>query len=84
MECRIKFIGKEFHDKKTFDTVDKALDFIERHSDKIDSVNSQPIQIYQFLDLEHTRMMTREELRDLLIGRDPFARTFYNNLRSLK
>lgn len=80
MECRIKFKGKEFHDKKFFESIDKALAFIDRNFDKIDSVNSQPIMVYS---LKGLRPMTNEEIRELLMGRDPFARTFYSDLLSL-
>ena len=83
MECQVKFIGKEFHEKKTFDSTDKALDFIERNKDKIYSVNTQPIRVFSMLNLSETRMMTREELNLLLLGKDPFERTFYQDLMKL-
>ena len=80
MECMIKFKGKEFHDKKSFESVDKALAFINKNLEKIDSVNSQPLIIYS---LKGLRYMTDYEMRELLLGRDPFARTFYNDLATL-
>ena len=80
MECRIKFKGKEFHDKKSFESVDKALAFIDKNLGKIDSVNNQPLIIYS---LKGLRYMTNYEMRELLLGRDPFARTFYNELATL-
>jgi len=80
MECRIKFKGKEFHDKKSFESLEKALVFIDRNFDKIDSVNSQPIMVY---GLKGLRPMTNEEIHELLLGRDPFARSFYNELVTL-
>lgn len=80
MECRVKFKGKEFHDKKSFESIDKALAFIDRNFEKIDSVNSQPLMVYSFKGL---RPMTNEEIRELLLGRDPFARSFFSDLASL-
>lgn len=77
MECRIKFKGKEFHDKKSFESIDKALKFIDKNFEKIDSVNNQPLNVYSLKGLRH---MTNEEIRELLLGRDPFARTFYSEL----
>ena len=80
MECQIKFKGKEFHDKKSFVNLDKALEFIDRNFDKIDSVNSQPVNVYS---LKGPRPMTNEEIRELLLGHDPFARSFFSDLASL-
>lgn len=80
MECMIKFKGKEFHDKKTFESLDKALSFIDKNFEKIDSVNSQSLRV---LSLKGWRNMTGEEIRELLLGHDPFARSFYSELLSL-
>lgn len=80
MECKIKFKGKEFHDKKSFENIDKALAFIDKNFEKIDSVNNQPLTIYS---LKGLRRMTNEEIHELLLGRDPFARTFYRELATL-
>ena len=80
MECRIKFKGKEFHDKKSFENLDKALAFIDRNFEKIDSVNNQPLVVFS---LKGQRPMTNEEIHELLLGRDPFARSFYSDLLSL-
>lgn len=77
MECRIKFKGKEFHEKKTFESVDRALAFIDKNFEKIDSVNNRPLIVYS---LKGLRPMTNEEIHELLLGRDPFVRTFYNEL----
>ena len=80
MECRIKFKGKEFHDKKSFESLDKALAFINKNFEKIDSVNSQPLRV---LSLKGWRRMADDEIRELLLGHDPFARSFYTELLSL-
>ncbi len=71
MECKIKFKGKEFHEKKSFVNLDKALAFIDKNFEKIDSVNYQSIMVY---GLKGLRRMTNEEIYELLLGRDPFAR----------